>query len=241
MHQLCFLFSLALLLGCNLEGMVPTAQKSIIPTEQEVAAGLIESLSQGMQKGTAALSVKDGFYANALVKIPFPEQAQPIQKALETIGAEKLIADTTLSLNRAAEDASGVAKDVLIQAVKALTFQDAMHILLGPDHAATEYLRTTTSDLLLTKFTPIIQMSLDKVHATRYWNDVMTKYNQINIMNVFGPAVETDLTHYVAQRALSGLFVMVEKEEKNIRQDPLTRTTALLQKVFSYADRQQAQ
>lgn len=240
MKKIFIVATLTLLAACNLDSVIPTAQESIIPTQKEVAAGLIENLVMGMSKGSDLLSAKDGFFGNELIKIPFPEEATKVKNALMTVGAGKLVQDTTLSLNRAAEDASGVAKEVLVTAIKAITFQDAMNILLGPDNAATTYLQNTTSELLLSKFKPIIGSSLDKVHATKYWGDVMTKYNQINIMNVFGDPVETDLTNYVASRALSAMFLMVEKEEKNIRDNPIERTTNLLKKVFGYADSKKA-
>lgn len=233
-----FLTCIVLLLSsCNLGDFIPTgAQNSVIPTESEIGAGLIQNLVIGMSKGSETLSAKDGFFGNQLIKIPFPEEATKISNALNTVGAGQLVNNVTLSLNRAAEDASGVAKEVLVTAIKAMTIQDATKILFGPDNAATQYLHNTTSDLLLSKFKPIIGSSLDKVHATKYWDDVMTKYNQVNYMNVFGSPVDTDLTNYVAGRALSGLFTMVEKEEKNIRTNPIERSTNLLKKVFGYAD-----
>ncbi|MCB0271530.1 MAG: DUF4197 domain-containing protein [Bdellovibrionales bacterium] len=232
----CILFCVVLL-GCqDLGSLLQSPTESIIPTETETAKALTESLVIGMSKASDRLSIENGFFANDLIKIPFPQDAQNIASALQTVGAGKLVEDTVLSLNRAAENASGVAKNVLVSAIKAMTIQDAMNILLGPDDAATTYLKQTTTPTLLTQFRPIIQSSLSQVHATEYWTQVTTKYNQINVMNVFGKPVETDLTSYVSGKALDGLFYMVEKEEKSIRDNPIERTTALLKKVFGYAD-----
>jgi len=236
-----YAFFLSLLLGvcltaCNLQDVLSTAQQSVVPTQQEIAGGLIQSLVLGMTKGSDELSTQDGFWGNQLIKIPFPQEAQHVQSALLKIGAGKVVNNTTLALNRAAEDASGVAKEVLVTAIKSMSIQDASQILFGPKNAATTYLKSSTSDVLLSKFKPIIGNSLNKVHATKYWSETMTKYNQINVMGLLGKPVETDLTQYVANYALKGLFHMVEKEEENIRENPVDRTTSLLKKVFGYAD-----
>lgn len=232
----CFGLSALCLVACNLGDVLTTAQDSVIPTEQEIVSGLIQSLVVGMTKGSNALSAKDGFFGNNLIKVPFPQEAKHVQSALTKLGAGQIVNNTTLALNRAAEDASGVAKEVLVSAIQSMTIKDATQILLGPNNAATTYLKTSTSNLLLSKFKPIIGNSLDKVHATKHWSDIMTRYNQANVIGILGKPIETDLTQYVASRALDGLFHMVEQEEASIRTNPLERSTNLLKKVFGYAD-----
>ena len=133
-----------------------------------------------------------------------------------------------LTLNRGAEDAAREAKPIFIDAIKSMTIQDAWSILRGEDDAATQYLRRTTGERLAEKFKPVIKASLDKVNATRYYSDIVTTYNRIPLVEKVNP----DLDDYATNKAIDGLFVMIAKEEKRIREDPVARTTELLKKVF---------
>lgn len=202
-------------------------------TNAEAASGLKEALSKGFVTAVGLLSQQDGFYGNSLVKIPWPEEAQFVMNAMEKIGMGAQVEKVTLSLNRAAEKASGEALDVFVQAVKQMTFQDAMGILLGGNGAATEYLKRTTTVILADKFRPIVESSLGSVNATKYWTDAITVYNKIPLAN---KKVETDLTTFVTGKALEGVFKRVEEQENNIRNNLSFRNTALLQKVFGFAD-----
>ncbi|MCZ2393492.1 MAG: DUF4197 domain-containing protein [Chitinophagales bacterium] len=207
-------------------------------SNNEAASGLKEALAKGFVNAIGLLSKQDGFYGNSLVKIPWPEEAAFVMNAMEKIGLGNQVDKVTLSLNRAAEKASGEALDVFVQAVKQMTFQDAMGILLGGDGAATDYLKRTTTVILADKFRPIIESSLGQVNATKYWTDAITAYNKIPLVN---KKVETDLTTFVTQKALQGVFLKVEEQENQIRNNLSLRNTPLLQKVFGYADSKKAQ
>lgn len=202
-------------------------------TSQDAASGLKEALSKGFVTAVGLLSKQDGFYGNSLVKIPWPEEAKFVMNAMNTLGMQKQVENVTMSLNRAAEKASGEALDVFVQAVKQMTFQDAMGILLGGDGAATDYLKRTTTATLADKFRPIVDQSLSSVNATKLWSDAIGIYNKIPLAN---KKVETDLTLFVTQRALQGVFMKVEEQENNIRNKASFRNSGLLQKVFGYAD-----
>lgn len=199
----------------------------------EAASGLKEALSKGFVTAVGILSKEDGFYGNSLVRIPWPEEAQFVMNAMQKIGMGAQVEKVTMSLNRAAEKASGEALDVFVQAVRQMTFQDAMGILLGGDGAATDYLKRTTTVILADKFRPIIETSLGNVNATKYWADAINVYNKIPLTN---KKVETDLTTFVTAKALEGVFKKVEEQENNIRNNLSFRNTALLQKVFGFAD-----
>jgi hypothetical protein len=201
-------------------------------TESDAAGGLKEALSQGINIGMGLLSKENGFLGNDLVKIPWPEQANAVKDAMLKLGMQKQVDNVTTSLNRAAEKASGVAIDVFVNAIKQMTIQDAMSILLGGDGSATAYLKKTTTPLLTEKFRPIVDNSLGQVNATKYWTDATTVYNKIPLVK----PVNTDLTGFVTEKALQGVFTMVEKEENKIRANPLARVTDLMKKVFSFAD-----
>jgi hypothetical protein len=133
-----------------------------------------------------------------------------------------------MTLNRGAEDAAKEAKPIFITAIKSMTIQDAWGILKGQPDAATQYLKRTTSAQLKEKFQPVIQNSLKKVNATRYYGDIVNTYNKIPLVEDVNP----NLDDYATDKAIEGLFTMIAKEERNIRQDPLARTTELLKKVF---------
>lgn len=199
-------------------------------TTAEVAEGLKEALVKGISTGSDLVSVTDGYFKNPEIKIPFPEDVKKVEDALRKIGLGSQVDRFVMTLNRGAEDAAKEAKPIFIAAIKSMTIQDAWAILKGEDDAATEYLKRTTSALLKDKFKPVIQSSLNKVDATKYYGEIVTRYNQIPLVEKVNP----NLDDYATDRAIEGLFVMIAKEEKNIRQDPIARTTEILKRVFGY-------
>ena len=198
-------------------------------TTGDVVAGLKEALVKGAEYSTASASKTDGYLKNLEIKIPFPPEIEKIESTLRNVGLNKPVDDFIMSINRAAEQAANEAKPLFVNAIMSMTIDDAWGILKGDNHAATAYLQRTTSSQLEVKFSPIIDRALNTVNATKYYKDMSTQYNRIP----FVTKVETDLTKYVTQRAIDGLFILVAKEEEKIRKDPLARTTELLQRVFS--------
>ena len=197
-----------------------------------IGNGLREALDNGISKQVTKLTSKDGFYKNDLVKILMPEELQKVDKALRTVGLGSLADEGIKALNRAAEDAVSEATPIFVNAVKEITFNDVKTILLGTDGAATEYLTSKTQAALYSKFQPVIQNSFGKVGADQIWTNLITKYNTIPLTADVNP----DLTDYVTQQALSGVYKMIAIEEKEIRTKVSSRTTTLLQQVFALQD-----
>jgi hypothetical protein len=210
------------------KAMGTTAEKPL--TTEEVGGGLKEALINGISKGSDLVSQMDGYFKNPEIKIPFPPEVKKVENTLRDIGLGSEVDKFVMTLNRGAEDAAKEAKPIFIAAIKGMTIQDAWAILKGEDNAATEYLRKTTSVLLKEKFKPVIQTSLNKVNATKYYGDLVTRYNKIPLVEKVNP----NLDDYATDRAVEGLFVMIAKEELNIRKDPVARTTELLKRVFGY-------
>ena len=201
-------------------------------TTAEVVNGLKEALVQGAEFSSATASKTDGYFKNPQLKIPFPPEIKKVETKLRHIGVNKPVDDFILSMNRAAEKAAAEATPIFVTAIKSMTIKDAWGILKGEQDAATQYLKRTTGDQLSTKFEPIIGNALESVNATKYYSDVTTTYNKIP----FVEPVETDLTAYVNNLAIEGLFKLVAEEELKIRKDPISRTTDLLKKVFGYQE-----
>jgi len=192
-----------------------------------IASGLKEALQVGTERGTARLSAVDGFFKNAALKILMPPEAQKVESKLRALGLGKQVDNAILSMNRAAEDASKSATPIFINAIKQMTISDAVGILRGGDFAATNYLKGKTTANLTEAFRPVIEQSLAKVNATKYWNTLFSTYNTFSSQKV-----NTDLSAYVTEKALSGIFQEVSLEEQKIRKNPAAQTTALLKKVF---------
>jgi hypothetical protein len=195
-------------------------------------------LKQALEFGTSSsadrLSATDGFFANAAIKILFPEEAQKVERTLRSVGLNKLADNVILSINRAAEAAAIEAKPIFISAVKGMTFSDASNILLsGQQDAATLYFKRETGLQLQEKFRPIIESSLNRVGATKHWSDAINAYNRIPLVGKVNP----DLSSYVTGKAVDGIFLEIAQEELKIRTRISARSTPLLQKVFAYADR----
>ena len=192
-----------------------------------ITNGLKEALRIGTERGTTKLSSVDGFFKDAAIKILMPEEAKKVEQRLRSIGLGKQVDNAILSMNRAAEDASKSATPIFINAVKKMSIQDATGILKGGDFAATNYLKGKTTGNLSEAFRPVIEQSLAKVNATKYWNTVFSTYNQFSLQKV-----NTDLSAYVTEKALEGIFHEIGLQEQKIRKDPLAQTTELLKKVF---------
>lgn len=197
-------------------------------TTAEVGDGLKEALVKGISNGSDLVSQVDGYFKNPEIKIPFPPEVKKVEERLRQIGLGSEVDKFVLTLNRGAEDAAKEAKPIFISAIRQMTIEDAWGILKGEDNAATQYLIRTTSAQLKEKFKPVIQNSLQKVNATKYYGDIVTKYNSIPMVQKVNP----DLDDYATDKAIEGLFLMIAKEEKNIRADPAARTTELLKRVF---------
>lgn len=193
----------------------------------EIASGLKEALTIGTRNSSARLSAVDGFFGNAAVKILMPEEAKKVENTLRNIGLGGLVDKAVLSINRAAEEASKSATPIFVDAVKQMTITDAMGILKGGDYAATDYFKTKTTAPLSNAFRPVIEKALSKTNATKYWGDVFSAYNKFA-----AKPINTDLTGYVTEKAISGIFYEVGLEEQKIRKDPAARVTELLKKVF---------
>ena len=197
-------------------------------SEEEAANALKEMLNKGMGKGVSVLSVKDGYFANPKVKIPFPKNATKVADKLKKLGMQKQVDEVVLSINRAAEDAANSAKSIFVDAIKKMSIKDAIGIVKGNKTAGTDYLNRNTNSSLANAFKPIIKISLEKVNATERWESVMNTYNKIPFVEKVNPELET----YVTEKAISGLFFMLAQQEISIRENPKERTSALLKKVF---------
>ena len=197
-------------------------------SEEEAANALKEMLNKGMGKGVSVLSVKDGYFANPKVKIPFPKNATKVADKLKKLGMQKQVDEVVLSINRAAEDAANSAKSIFVDAIKKMSIKDAIGIVKGNKTAGTDYLNRNTNSSLAKAFKPIIKISLEKVNATERWESVMNTYNKIPFVEKVNPELET----YVTEKAINGLFFMLAQQEIAIRENPKERTSALLKKVF---------
>ena len=235
MKWMSFVLCSAILLGCTSAqinqaiGDVNQVINSEAPlSTAEVGEGLKEALMNGISKGADLVSQTDGYFKNPQIKIPFPPEVQKVEDKLRQVGLGGEVDKFVMTLNRGAEEAAKEAKPIFITAIRSLTIQDAWGILNGGNNAATQYLKRTTSDALKVKFKPVIERSLRQVNATRYYGDVVNAYNKIP----FTEDVNPNLDDYATDMAIQGLFVMIAQEEKNIRQDPMARTTELLRKVF---------
>ena len=201
-------------------------------TNSEISAGLKQALEFGIEKEVTSLAKKDGFFSNELVRIGLPAELQKVDKTLRDVGLDALADEGLKVLNRAAEDAVSEAIPVFVDAVKGMTFTDARNILFGADNAATVYLSNRTEQELYNRFNPIISNSLEKVGASKVWQNIIQKYNSLPITSNVNP----DLPDYVTHEALDGVFLMIAKEEESIRNNFAARTTDLLKRVFAMQD-----
>jgi hypothetical protein len=199
----------------------------------DIAAGLKEALNKGVTEQVSKLTKTDGFYKNDAVKILMPDELVKVDRTLRKMGMASLADDGIKALNRAAEDAVKEATPIFVTAIKNITITDAKSILMGNESAATAYLQTSTTKALYAKFSPVVQTSLGKVGADIIWASIIKKYNTIPFVNKVNP----DITDYVTNKSLDGVFKMITVEEKNIRTNLNSRTSDVLKKVFALQDK----
>lgn len=194
----------------------------------DIINGLKQALNIGTDNSAKKLNKADGFFANAAIKILMPDEAKKAEKTLRQFGMGSLVDKAVLSMNRAAEDAAGGITNIFLDAIKGMTLTDGLSILRGGDFAATDYLKKNTTLQLTEKMRPVIEKSLAKTDATKYWKDVFTAYNTFSKQTV-----NTDISAYVTEKSMAGIFYSIGEEEQKIRKDPAAQVTDLLKKVFA--------
>lgn len=241
MRQLLILLSAVLIAlpeaqSQGLGGLLDKAKKAVTGegalSPEEAGDGLKEALNLGVEEAVAFLSREDGYY-ESIYKILLPEEAQQVTDRLRAVpGFGQVERELVLRLNRAAELAAKKATPIFADAIRQMTFRDALDILLGEPDAATRYLHRSTYDALYGEFRPVIVQSLDEVNARTYWAKSVNAYNGLPLVQDVNP----ELDAYVTEKALEGLFGLIEKKEGQIRTDVGARTSPLLQKVFAEQD-----
>jgi uncharacterized protein YceK len=198
-------------------------------SQQEAGMGIKEALGNGVASAILNLNKTDGFFGNDIYKVLLPQDALKAESALRKIGMGNVCDKAILQINRAAEDAVGFAKPIFVNAIKEMTLADALGIVKGGKNAATNYFKEKTAAALIAAFSPQIKQSLDKVNATKFYGDFASAYNNLPLSR---EKINTDLTGFVTGKAVDALFDQISKEENNIRENPIARTTDLLKKVF---------
>jgi hypothetical protein len=231
-------------LACSLVGASESAPagwldklKELVPTDDakqqslssdDISGGLKEALRVGTENVVSSLSATDGFNLDPQIHIPLPENLLQVKKVLGKFGMDSMLTDLETRLNRAAEVATPRAKQLFIEAINDMTLDDVMAIYNGPEDSATQYFKSRMSGPLAVSMKPIVDDSLADVGAVKSYDEVMASYNSVP----FVPKVEADLTDYVVDKGMDGIFYYLAREEAAIRQDPAARTTDLLKRVF---------
>jgi hypothetical protein len=223
------------LMACSpqeLQTILNSAGGSQTLSNEDVVAGLKEALRVGTERSVDKASAASGFWNDARIRIPFPAEAIKVRTTLIDLGMNRPVEDFERTMNSAAELASKEAVAVFVDAITGMSVQDGFTILRGGERAATDLLRERTQAALRQRFAPIVAKATEQVALTNAWRPLASAYNTATLLTG-GKAVDPDLNVYVTDKAIEGLFVLLADEEKKIRQDPVARTTALLQKVFA--------
>jgi hypothetical protein len=235
LKSICLLLCLTASLSACSSQQIASLLSNAPLSPSEIASGLREALIQGVKKGLVSLMAQDGFFNNSLVRIPFPPETQKVADRLSQLGLQSEVNKFVRTLNAGASEACKEAEPIFVNAIKSMTIQDAMGILKGKEDEATQYLKRTTEESLVSLFKPVIKRNLDKVNATRLYGDLVSRYNQIPLVQKVNP----DLDDYATRAAVDGVFKMIAQEEAKIRRDPVARTTELLKRVFAQAPQNQ--
>jgi len=197
-------------------------------TNDNMVEGLMEALKLGINTASGNASKTDGFFKNPEIFIPFPPEAEKVKSTVEGMGMKKQVEDFVMKLNRAAEKASEKAAPIFLDALKQMTFTDALNILKAKDDAATQYLKSKTMAPLTDAFAPVINDALSSVGAIQAWEVLASAYNNVPFVKKVNP----DLGKYTTEKALIGIFKLVSQEEMKIRKDPAGFGNSVVQNVF---------
>lgn len=195
---------------------------------EDIGGGLKEALLVGTENVVSNLGTTDGFNLDPQIHIPLPAQLDQVKNVLGKVGMDSMLTDLEIRLNRAAEIATPKAKQLFVDAINEMTLDDVMAIYKGPDDSATEYFRSKMSGPLAIEMKPVVDESLADVGAANSYAAAMERYNSVP----FVPKVDADLSDYVVEKGMDGIFYYLAREEAAIRQDPAKRTTDLLKRVF---------
>lgn len=204
------------------------AAHAALLSDEETTGALKEALTRGAAKAVDTLGRPDGFMGNAKVRIPMPEKMQRAEKMVRKMGGAKYADQLVETMNRAAETAVVEAKPILWQSIRQMTLKDSIEILRGPDDAATQYFRRTTSEPLTAKFRPVVEVATAKVGVAKYYDRFAGRASKFGLMD----AKDADLDGYITEKALAGMFILIAEEEKSIRKDPVATGSAVIKKVF---------
>ena len=194
----------------------------------EAVRGLKQALNDGSAAAVARLGVENGYYANPNVKIPLPPSLQRVERGLRAFGMRRQADELVLTMNRAAEAAVPEAKQLLVDAVKTMSVQDAKGILGGGDTAATDYFQRSTRSQLGRRFLPIVKQATDRVGLAQQYNALAGQGVALGLVKEDQGSIES----YVTQKALDGLYFMIGEQEKAFRQDPVGATSDIVRRVF---------
>lgn len=198
-------------------------------TKKDIALGLKDALKIGAERVVARVGKHNGYLNDKNIHIVLPAKLLKVQDTLKKVGLVRYTRDLEVKMNRAAEAAAPKAKKLFWQAIKDMRWQDVMTIYKGEDDAATKYFKKKMTPSLHKMIRPVIHTTLSDVGVVKAYNKVLNKYHSIP----FVPKVKDDLTVYVMQKSINGLFYYLAKEEAAIRKDPAKRTTQLLKRMFA--------
>lgn len=217
--------------GCDI--LLSTTSNTTLGSmsQTELGKAVKELLQVSADNSLAKLGVTDGFFKNHEVKIPFPQSLQKVEEKLRQVGFGNQVDQFTEKMNRSAEDAATGVKEIFKTAITQMTINDALGIIMGNEDAATEYMKKTTTSAITSKVSSVVAKSNEKIKLASYWTPLANKYNTVMAL-VGGAQVNTDLTQYVTEKAVAGIFKIMAKEEKEIRTKTSAQTSSLLRTVF---------
>jgi len=210
-----------------LKGLTSGQQSGL--SDVKIGSGLKEALQVGTENTVKLIGKTDGYFMNQAIKILMPEKLRSLEKGLRAVGYGPQVDEFILSMNRAAEQAAPLAKEIFFNAIGEMTFDDAQKILSGGDTSATDYFKTKTTNKLTTAFSPVVEQAMNEVGVNRQYKELVGRFQSIPFMK----SETLDINHYVVTKALDGLFLVLGEEERKIRTNPAARVTDLLKEVFA--------
>ena len=214
----------------SLVGQPETQSVASQLSQSEVVEGLKEALAKGVENAIKSLGRTDGYLGNDLVRIPMPDNLDTLAQGVRAVGGDAYVDEFVTTMNRAAEKAVPEAAEIFADAIRQMSIEDAKQILAGPDDAATQYFQKVAGPTLIERFHPIVENATESVGVTSAYKKMVSQAGPM--LSMLGRPDVADLDGYVTEEGMDGLFTVIAQQEKQIRENPVARTTDLLKKVF---------
>jgi hypothetical protein len=158
-----------------------------------------------------------------------PPELKTVLAGMKTLGMGQDIEKVTQAVGNASNLALKESSVIMADAIKEVSISDAVAVVLGGENAATQVLKNAMTTVVKKRYSTMLGAQLAKTDETKYWPMAAGAYNLLAKNKV-----ETNLSDFIADKAVDAIFLTMGHEETQLRKDPASIGSAVVNKVFDY-------